>query len=187
MMKKITALLASILLFTSTVSYAHNIQLNTDLPNVIVSQKGELIIKNQDISYQPWQASQLKGKVRVLQHIAGRSAVKEKNLPLMEAIKKQKFNSELYQTTNIINSDDAIFGTGAFVVSSVKEAKVQNPYSQVVLDEKGMVKNTWHLKEKESLIIVLDRNGKVKFVQEGKLSSEQIQQIIRLIQSLIKK
>ncbi|MFZ7266343.1 YtfJ family protein [Avibacterium avium] len=186
-MKKTTAFLGAILLSTAVVSHAHNIQLNADLPNVNVSQKGELVLKNQDISYQPWQASQLKGKVRVLQHIAGRSAVKEKNLPLMDAIKKQKFNAALYQTTNIVNTDDAIFGTGAFVRSSVKDAKQQNPHSQVVLDEKSAVKNAWQLKEKESLIVVLDKNGKVKFVQEGKLSPTQIQQVIGLVKRLVEK
>lgn len=104
----------------------------------------------------------------------------------MDAIKAQHFNGALYQTTNIINADDAIFGTSAFVRSSVEKAKKENAHSQIVLDNRGAVKNAWQLKEKDSLILVLDKNGKVKFVHEGKLSQQQIADILSLVENLIK-
>ncbi|SUB26791.1 YtfJ family protein [Avibacterium gallinarum] len=185
-MKKTVLLLGLSALLSSAYSQAHNLQLNATLPAVSVADKGELVVKNQEVSAKPWQSAQLKGKVRVLQHIAGRSAVKEKNLALMDAIKAQHFNGMQYQTTNIINADDAIFGTGAFVRSSAEKAKKENAHSQIVLDNQSAVKNAWKLKEKESLIVVLDKNGKVKFVHEGKLSSGQIDEVLSLVNSLLK-
>lgn len=137
------------------------------------------------MNYQSWRSANLVGKVRVIQHIAGRSSVKEKNEALMDAIKAEKFDGTKYQTTTIINADDAIIGTGTFVKSSAEKGKKQNSHSQVILDQQSSVKNAWALKEKESLIVVLDKSGKVKFVKEGKLTPQEIQSVIALVKSLL--
>ena len=100
---------------------------------------------------------------------------------MIDAIKASHFNPAKYQTTTIINADDAIVGTGMFVKSSAEKGKVENPHSQVVLDDKSAVKNAWALNAKESAIIVLDKNGKVKFVKEGQLSASDIQTVLSLV------
>lgn len=184
-MKKSLLLLAGVASLFSATTFAHNVQLNQALPAARVAQDGELIAKDGKISYQPWQSASLNGKVRVVQHIAGRSSVKEKNQPLMVAIKAAELDRSKYQTTNIINADDAIVATGAFVKSSAEDGKLANPHSQVVLDQNSAVKNAWQLKAKESFVAVLDKNGKVQFVAEGKLSGAQIQQVLDLVKQLI--
>lgn len=184
-MKKIvlSTILASVFFAHSTL--AHNITLNSGLAPVAVTKDGELILSNGDVNYQSWRSANLVGKVRVIQHIAGRSSVKEKNEVLMDAIKAEKFDGTKYQTTTIINADDAIIGTGTFVKSSAEKGKKQNSHSQVILDQQSSVKNAWALKEKESLIVVLDKSGKVKFVKEGKLTPQEIQSVIALVKSLL--
>ncbi|PJG83103.1 YtfJ family protein [Caviibacterium pharyngocola] len=167
-------------------AFSHNIQPAMPLPKVAVNQVGELVLKGQEITYQPWQSGGLAGKVRVIQHMAGRSSVKEKNEALMEAIRAEKFDASVYQTTTIINADDALVGTGMFVKSSAEKGKKANPHSQVILDQQSAVKNAWDLKEKDSLIVVTDKNGKVKFVKEGKLSPQEIQTVIGLVRGLIR-
>lgn len=180
-MKK--ALLCSLIfsIGISSNAMAHNIKLDQPLPAVTVADKGELILKKDEINYKPWKSTELVGKVRILQHIAGRRDVKAENQPLMDAIKTAHFNEKDYQTTNIVNADDAIFGTGFMVRSGVTKAKKANSRSQIVLDNNGSVKKAWDLKAKESLIVVLNKQGQVKFVQEGKLTNTQIQQIIHLV------
>lgn len=173
-------------LFTN-ISFAHNVQLNQPLPAVSVSQDGEIVLQNKSVHYKNWHSANLVGKVRVVFHIAGRSTVKEKNEALMDAIKKAGFERSRYQTTTIINADDAVIGTGLFVKNSAEDGKLDNAHSQVVLDQKSSVKNTWKLKEKESFVTVLDKQGKVHFVNEGKLSPQQIQQVLDLVHSLLKK
>ena len=184
-MKKIglSTILASVFFAHSTL--AHNITLNSGLAPVAVTKDGELILSNGDVNYQSWRSANLVGKVRVIQHIVGRSSVKEKNEALMDAIKAEKFDGTKYQTTTIINADDAIIGTGTFVKSSAEKGKKQNSHSQVILDQQSSVKNAWALKEKESLIVVLDKSGKVKFVKEGKLTPQEIQSVIALVKSLL--
>ena len=95
-----------------------------------------------DVAYKSWSSTALPGKVRVIQHIAGRSAAKRKNQAMIEAIKAAHFNQAKYQTTTIINADDAVVGTGMFVKVAQKRQK-ENAHSQVILDDKSAVKNAW--------------------------------------------
>ncbi|WGE35047.1 YtfJ family protein [Actinobacillus genomosp. 1] len=184
-MTKITQLAAVLGLFFANSAFAHQVQLNAALPTVNVSKDGELLAKGKTVTYKVWTSDGLAGKVRVVHHFAGRSSAKEKNEALINAIKAANFDRSKYQTTSIINTDDAIVATGAFVKSSAEDGKLENPHSQVVLDQQGSVKNAWGLKAKDSFIAVLDKNGKVQFVAEGKLSANQIQQVIALIHTLI--
>lgn len=55
----------------------------------------------------------------------------------------------------------------------------------MVLDENGLVANTWGLKEESSAIIVQDKQGKVLFVKEGALTQDEITQVIGLIKQNI--
>lgn len=165
---------------------AHHIQLNQPLPSVSVLQEGELLSRQGSIHTEPWHSQALVGKVRILQHIAGRSDVKAKNDALMTAIKSAHFDEKHYQTTNIINSNDAIFGTGFMVKRKAYTAKKENAHSQVVLDTEGNVKKIWDLKPQESLIIVLDKKATVRFIYEGKLSDKQIQEVVHLARILQK-
>lgn len=184
-MRKITRLAVVFGLFFVSSAFAHQVQLNAVLPKANVSKDGELVAQGKTVTYKAWASSSLAGKVRVVHHFAGRSSAKEKNEALINAIKAANFDRSKYQTTSIINADDAIVATGAFVKSSAEDGKLENPHSQVVLDQNGSVKNAWGLKPKDSFIAVLDKSGKVQFVAEGKLSAAQIQQVITLVNRLI--
>lgn len=184
MKKQLQAVIFS-LFFANNSASAHLLQQNQPLPAVKISEDGELIAQNHKIRYSSWQSQNLNGKVRVLFHIAGRSGIKEKNQGLIDAIKAANFDRTKYQTTTIINADDAVIGTGMFVKSRAEEGKLDNTHSQVILDQNGIAKTTWQLKEKENLVVVLDKQGKVQFSFEGKLSGTQIQQIIQLVKDLL--
>lgn len=174
---------ATLLLFCSPLlAHAHSITLGQALPSVSIASAGELILTSQkNIIYQDWSSQNLVGKVRVIQAIAGRSHAKEMNEPLMTAITKAEFPAQQYQTTTIVNQDDAIWGTGSFVKSSVQESKQDFPWSSIVLDETGKAAKTWQLKNESSAIIVQDKEGKVLFIKEGSLSPSEIQNVLTLI------
>ncbi|MEX4157416.1 YtfJ family protein [Haemophilus influenzae] len=184
MKKQILALVCGVMFSSST--WAHNLQLEQSLPAVQVTEYGEIVLSGKDTAFQPWGSAELAGKVRVVHHLAGRTAAKEKNQSMIDVIKASHFNPVKYQTTTIINADDAIVGTGMFVKNGAKKGKQENPHSQVVLDDKSAVKNAWGLNSKDSAIIVLDKTGKVKFVKEGKLFDSDIQTVISLVNGLTK-
>lgn len=101
---------------------AHNIEKGQRVPPVGVADRGELILDNDKFSYKARNSAQLAGKVRVVQHIAGRTSAKRK-MPTWWAIKAAKFPHDRYQTTTIVNTDDAIPGSGMFVRSSLESNK----------------------------------------------------------------
>lgn len=81
------------------------------------------------------------GKLRVLLHIAGRTSAKEKNATLIEAIKSNNLPHDRYQTTTIVNTNDAIPDFGMFVRSSIVSNKKLYPWSQVIVDSNGVERN----------------------------------------------
>jgi YtfJ family uncharacterized protein len=114
--------------------------------------------------------------VRVVQHIAGRSSAKEKNANLIEAI-KGGFPHDRYQTTTIVNTDDAIPGTGMFVRSSIESNKKLYPWSQFIVDSNGLVRKAWQLDEKSSAIVVLDKERARAVGQRRRAHQEEVQQV----------
>ena len=178
--KPIFAMLA--MLLPGTV-FAHNLTVGEPLPNAVVADKGEITLQDDKIVYQEWNSNQLAGKVRVLQAIAGRSSAKAMNADLMSAITAADFPDDQYQTTTIINQDDAIWGTGSFVKSSAEDSKKEFSWSSMVLDANGSVHESWQLAAESSAIIVLDKNSQVLFVKEGKLTQEEIKQAIQIVKS----
>ncbi|MBL1378967.1 YtfJ family protein [Zobellella iuensis] len=164
---------------------AHNLQFDQPLPPVSVSDRGELVLDGERLGERIWGAGSLPGKVRVVQHIAGRSSAKELNAPLIEAIKAAELPRDGYQTVTIINVDDATFGTAPFVRSSAESSKKEFPWSAIVLDEKGRVAQQWQLEPKSSAIIVLDKAGSVRFVKEGALTAQEVEQVLALVQTAL--
>ncbi|WP_249819104.1 YtfJ family protein, partial [Escherichia coli] len=136
--------------------------------------------------YKTWNSAQLVGKVRVLQHIAGRTSAKEKNATLIEAIKSAKLPHDRYQTTTIVNTDDAIPGSGMFVRSSLESNKKLYPWSQFIVDSNGVARGAWQLDEESSAVVVLDKDGRVQWAKDGALTPEEVQQVMDLLQKLLK-
>ena len=125
--------------------------------------------------------------MRVVQHIAGRSSAKEKNAALIEAIKTANLPHDRYQTTTIINTDDAIPGSAMFVRSSIESNKKLYPWSQFVVDSNGLVRKAWQLEEESSAVVVLDKEGKVQYAKDGSLTQGEVQQVVALLQKLLNK
>ncbi|WHP30892.1 YtfJ family protein [Trabulsiella odontotermitis] len=165
---------------------AHDFQEGQRVPPVGIADRGELILDKDQFSYKTWNSAQLPGKVRVVQHIAGRTSAKEKNAALIEAIKAAKFPHDRYQTTTIVNTDDAIPGSGMFVRSSLESNKKLYPWSQFIVDSNGAARKAWQLDEESSAIAVLDKDGRVAWAKDGALTQDEVQQVIALLHKLLK-
>jgi len=183
-MKTSRMLMVSLLLAPLFAS-AHNFQLQQRVAPVGVSDKGELNYADGNFSYQNWNSAQLSGKVRVIQHIAARSSAKDMNDPLIEAIKIAKLPHDRYQTTTIVNTDDALMGTAMFVRSSIEDSKKEFPWSQFIVDSDGNVRKAWDLQPKGSAIVVLDKQGRIQFAKDGALTPEEVQQVISKLHQLL--
>ena len=180
-------ILAASCLLLPLLAHAHNFETGQRVPAIGVADRGELTLDNTKFSYKAWNSAQLPGKVRVVQHIAGRSSAKEKNAALIEAIKAANLPHDRYQTTTIINTDDAIPGSAMFVRSSIESNKELYPWSQFVVDSNGVVRKAWQLAEGSSAVVVLDKDGRVEYAKDGALSQAEVQQVVALLQKLLSK
>lgn len=165
-------ILALACLLAPMMASAHSFETGQRVPPVGIADRGELILENDKFSYKSWNNAQLPGKVRILQHIAGRTSAKEKNATLIEAIKAAKLPHDVYQTTTIVNTDDAIPGSGMFVRSSLESNKKLYPWSQFIVDSNGVARKAWQLDEESSAIAVLDKDGRVQWAKDGALTQK---------------
>lgn len=112
---------------------------------------------------------------------------KRENATLIEAIKSAKLPHDRYQTTTIVNTDDAIPGSGMFVRSSLESNKKLYPRSQFIVDSNGVARGARQLDEESSAVVVLDKDGRVQWAKDGALTQEEVQQVMDLLHKLINK
>lgn len=95
-------ILALTCLLLPMMASAHQFETGQRVPPIGITDRGELVLDKDQFSYKTWNSAQLVGKVRVLQHIAGRTSAKEKNATLIEAIKSAKLPHDRYQTLPLL-------------------------------------------------------------------------------------
>ncbi|WP_439214316.1 YtfJ family protein [Duffyella gerundensis] len=164
---------------------AHNFVVGERVAPMGIADRGELLEQQGKLSYQRWNSAQLTGKVRVVLYLAGRMSAKDENNAVIEAISAAKLPRDRYQTTTIINTDDAIPGSAIFVRNSIESSKKTSPWAQFVVDSLGAGQRAWQLKPGGSTVFVLDKTGAVRFAQEGALSPQQVQEVTALLHQLV--
>ena len=105
-----------------------------------------------------------------------------------DEIHYQKWNStQLAGKVRIIQyiADDAIFGTGYFVVGKIEKTKRRYPWAQFVIDGNGQGRVAWRLPEQSSTILVLNKAGQIQWAKDGSLTPEEVDHVIALAQKLI--
>ncbi|HAI3891526.1 TPA: YtfJ family protein, partial [Escherichia coli] len=128
-------IIALIIMLLAPGVQAHNFVTGKTVTPVYIQEGGELLLNSDDeIHYQKWNSTQLAGKVRIIQYIAGRKSAKKKNSLLIKAVEAANFPQDRFQPTTIVNTDDAIFGTGYFVVGKIEKNKRRYPWAQFVID-----------------------------------------------------
>ncbi|MCX2981520.1 YtfJ family protein [Halieaceae bacterium IMCC14734] len=176
-MKTIT--LIGLLWMTAASSFAGGILVGQPLPQLKISERGELLLDDDDVSYSAWQSPQQPGKAHVLQYMAGTAGASKLNEPFTERL---KVSADLdIMVTTVINLDDATWGTSGFVVSEVKKNKRLFPMSQLVLDDDGHGREVWSLPRKSSAIVITDAAGIVLYVKEGAMDESEIERALELL------
>ena len=126
----------------------------------------------------PWSSDELKGKVHVLFYVDPDE--KDTNNEASEAIDKEKFPAEKFQSVAIINMA-ATFMPNFLISSSVKEKQEKYPRTLYLRDYKKVLVQEWKLADDSSDILAFDKSGKIIFRKDGKLSQEEIQKLIKAI------
>ncbi|MEM9257274.1 MAG: YtfJ family protein [Pseudomonadota bacterium] len=153
------------------------------LPPLAIDDRGELMLSDGDLDFKPWNSSDLPGNVYVIQYFGATMSDSKIFEPLTNQM-QQQLPPDTAHVTTIINMDKAMWGTTGFVMSELKKNKQQHPLATMVVDEDGKGATTWELDGDSVILIVMDKQGMVKFISKESLSDEQLTSTIDLIKSL---
>ena len=125
-----------------------------------------------------WRSDDLKGKVHVLFYVDPDE--KDTNNDASEALDKEKFPAEKFQSVAIINM--AATWMPNFAISmSIEDKQKRYPRTIYVRDYKKVLVDAWKIADDSSNILAFDKQGKLIFRKDGKLSPEDIQKLIKAV------
>jgi hypothetical protein len=125
-----------------------------------------------------WSSDELKGKVHVLFYVDPDE--KDTNNDASEALDKEKFPAEKFQSVAIINM--AATWMPNFAISmSIEEKQKRYPRTIYVRDYKKVLVEDWKIADDSSDVLAFDKQGKLVFRKDGKLSPEDIQKLIKAV------
>jgi YtfJ family uncharacterized protein len=126
----------------------------------------------------PWSSEELRGKVHVLFYVDPDE--KDMNKDASEALDRENFPIDKFQSVAIINM--AATWLPNFAISPVLKDK-QKRYPEVIYvrDYKKVLVDAWKIADHSYNILALDKEGKLIFRKDGKLTAEEIQMLIKVI------
>ena len=126
----------------------------------------------------PWSSEELRGKVHVLFYVDPDE--KDTNSDASEALDKEKLPSEKFQSVAIINMAASWLPNFA-ISSSLKDNQKRYPRTTYVRDYKKVLVSAWKIADDSSNVLAFDKQGKLIFRKDGKLTTEDIQRLIKVI------
>lgn len=126
----------------------------------------------------PWKSDELKGKVHVLFYVDPDE--KDTNNDASEALDKEKFPAEKYQSVGIINMAASWLPNFA-ISSSLEEKQKKYPRTIYVRDYKRVLVKAWGIADDSSDVLAFDKQGRLIFRKDGKLNEEEIKQLVQVI------
>jgi YtfJ family uncharacterized protein len=126
----------------------------------------------------PWSSEELQGKVHVLFYVDPDE--KDTNNDASEALDREKFPGDKYQSVGIINMAASWLPNFA-ISSAVKDKQKRYPRTIYVRDYKKVVVGAWKIADDSSNVLAFDKEGKLIFRKDGKLTPEEIKVLIKLI------
>ena len=107
--------------------------------------------------------------------------------PLKERLNQANYEPGSFQSISIINLDDAMWGTSGLVSSELGKNKREHPEAVLVADEEGHGLAAWQLEQGTVAFILVDYEGKIRYLKQGKLSADDINTIIAMLDEEIAK
>jgi YtfJ family uncharacterized protein len=126
----------------------------------------------------PWSSEELQGKVHVLFYVDPDE--KDTNNDASEALDREKFSSDKFQSVGIINMA-ATWLPNFAISSAIKDKQKRYPKTIYVRDYKRVLVSAWKIADDSSNVLAFDKKGKLIFRKDGKLTAEEIQMLIKVI------
>ena len=126
-----------------------------------------------------WKSSMLTGKIHTLFYVDPDK--RDLNNPLADALKARKFDRAKVNSVAIINLA-ATWLPNVFIEAKLKEKQKKFPHTVYVKDKKKVLVKEWGLEDDNSDILIFDQKGKLIYKKFGKVSDDEIKEVIALIE-----
>jgi len=126
-----------------------------------------------------WHSDMLKGKVHVLFYVDPDE--KDLNEPLTQALKKRHFDKRKFASVAVVNLA-ATWKPNVIIEALLKQKQKEFPDTIYVKDKKSVLVKKWALADNNSDILVFDKQGKLIYQKFGKLSGQEIAEVLRRIE-----
>ena len=157
-------------------------QVDAPLPTLNISERGELILSEDDFKFVPWNSDDLVGKVNVIQYFGANMGDRDTFQPFTDLL-QVSFAAGTIHVATLLNLDAAMWGTTGFVVSELKKNKQAHPEATMVLDDNGSGIDTWDLGDAGTGLLVTNNKGIVKFFTPKALSKAEMAATVELIRA----
>jgi len=126
-----------------------------------------------------WSSAMLKNKVHVFFYVDPDE--KDLNEPLTQALKKRHFDRKKFASVAVVNLA-ATWKPNVIIEALLKKKQKEFPDTVYVKDKKSVLVKKWDLADNNSDVLVFDKKGKLLFKKFGKLSDQEIEKVISLIE-----
>jgi YtfJ family uncharacterized protein len=126
----------------------------------------------------PWSSEELQGKVYVLFYVDPDE--RDTNNDTSEALDQEKFPHDKFQSVGIINMA-ATWLPNFAISSSLKDKQKRYPSTIYVRDYKKVLVNAWKIADDSNDVLAFDKQGRLIFRKDGKLTEEEIKTLIEVI------
>jgi YtfJ family uncharacterized protein len=126
----------------------------------------------------PWSSEELQGKVHVLFYVDPDE--KDTNNEASEALDRENFPSDKFQSVGIINMA-ATWLPNFAISSALKDKQKRYPETIYIRDYKKVLVIAWKIADDSSDVLAFDKKGRLIFRKDGKLTGEEIQRLIKAI------
>jgi YtfJ family uncharacterized protein len=126
----------------------------------------------------PWSSAELQGKLSVIFYVDPDE--KDTNNDASEALNREKFPEDKYQSFGIINMA-ATWMPNFAISSALKDKQKRYPKTIYVRDYKKVLVKEWQIADDSSDVLAFDKKGQLIFKKEGKLSAAEIQALLKVI------
>jgi YtfJ family uncharacterized protein len=165
---------------------SYGLELGGTLADVSIPSKGELVLNKSKVDYKSWSTASIqRGSPALIFHLAARMSSDNIIAPLRTRLEEQDFAPGSFQSISVVNIDDAMWGTSGMVSSEMEKNKRAHPEAVLVADDASRGRKAWQLKESSVAVILLDANGKIRYLKEGKLGRKDIDTIMALLNTEI--
>jgi len=144
-------------------------------PPPTVELKGEL---GGRLDATPWCSDELREKLSVVFYVSPDE--KDTNNPASEALDKEKFPADRFRSYGIINMAASMM-PNFLINAALKEKQKRYPLTIYVRDYNKVLVNAWKIADHSSDVLVFDRNAILIFRKDGKLTSEEIEKLVKTV------